>query len=400
MIAKSEPGTNSARRLPATIIGSLLVIGTVLAVLAGIAFAKTRQIEAAMSQPPPPEMPVAVSLATATGMEFRQSTVVVGTVLASESIVLQTELTGLVTEVMVDPGDTVKRGDVLVRMDDRTEQALLQSAIASRDLAQAELERNRRLIRANAGSVADMDVAEARLLQADAVVSELKVRVDRKILKAPFDARVGLFDLHPGQYLVEGSRVTTLSGIADFFHVDFAMPAHVADSIRIGDNVELRISDSDEPYSASIIAVDATADRISRSLMARARLPNPPAILQPNDSVRVTIYYGDMIPAVEVPATTVRRSPTGTLVYVVETVDGVQRCRSVPVVVAGNAGAMVRIIKGVSQGQNVVADGSFKVTDGAMIAGATITGEDDLSVDQMDVDQMDSARDANGWEVQ
>lgn len=356
------------RRWVGTLIGSVLVIAAVLAILVAIGYAKARQITAAMSAPPPPEMPVAVTLARAQQTKFRRSSVVVGTVLAPQSIVLQTELTGLVTDVLIRPGDTVRKGDVLVQLDDRTERAQLQSAQATRELAKSELARKQRLSRANAGSESDLDVAQAELIRAGAAVDELKVLIDRKQLKAPFDAKVGLFDLHVGQYLVEGSRITTLEGIADFFHVDFSMPAHVADSVGIGDRVDVQVGIESEVASAEVIAIDAAADAISRSVMARAILRDPPSTLQPKDSVRVTVYYGDAIDASVIPATAVRRSPTGTVVYVAADVDGVLRAQSRDVVVAGGSGAMTRIFSGVTDGERVVADGSFKVFDGSMVA--------------------------------
>lgn len=359
------------RRLPQwfrTLVGSVLVISGVLGVLAGIAYAKTRQIQAAMAAPPHPEMPTSVSISTAQPTSFRQSTVVVGSILASQSIVLQTELTGLVTEVLVQPGDTVKKGDLLVQLDDRTERALLESAEASQQLAQSVLKRMQRLAEASAGTESDLDVAEAELIRAGATVDELKVRIDRKKLKAPFDARVGLFDLHVGQYLVEGSRITTLEGIADYLHVDFAMPAHVADAVVLGDEVEVRVSESSPILPAKIIAFDATADAVSRSVKARAKIHSPPPILQSNDSVRVKISYGESIDACLVPATAVRREPAGTVVFVATETETGLRAQSRDVIVGGSTGTMARIVSGVSAGEQVVGDGSFKVFQGSLLA--------------------------------
>lgn len=372
-----NPASHRRRWLPQwvrTLAGSVLVIAGVLGVLAGIAYAKTRQIQAAMSVPPPPEMPTSVSISVAQPTVFRQSTVVVGTVLAPKSIVLQTELTGLVTEVLVQPGDTVEKGELLVQLDDRSEQALLESAQASRRLAQSVLKRMQRLAQARAGTESDLDVAEAELIRSSAAVDELEVRIDRKKLKAPFDARVGLFDLHEGQYLVEGSRITTLEGIADYLHVDFAMPAHVADAVAVGDEVEIRISESSPLLPGKIIAFDAAADAVSRSVMARAKIFDPPAILNSNDSVRVKVSYGEPIDACLIPSTAVRRGPAGTVVYVAAQTEGTPeiapslRAQSRDVMIGGSTGSMTRIIGGITAGERVVADGSFKVFEGSLLA--------------------------------
>ncbi|MEM1070729.1 MAG: hypothetical protein AAGI63_17625, partial [Planctomycetota bacterium] len=73
----------------ASIIGSAVLIAAVIGVLAGIAWAKVRQIQTAMSEPPPPELPVSVRLETVSRGLFRPNTTVVGTVLAPQTITLR-----------------------------------------------------------------------------------------------------------------------------------------------------------------------------------------------------------------------------------------------------------------------------------------------------------------------
>jgi multidrug efflux pump subunit AcrA (membrane-fusion protein) len=96
--------------------------------------------------------------------------------------------------------------------------------------------------------------------------------------------------------------------------------------------------------------------------------------LLPGDSVLVTVEYGPPIDVVLIPQTAVRRSPAGTSVFLAVEVagDGVSetslRAKSVPVTLAGSQGAMSRILDGVSPDDRVVADGSFKVLEGSLLA--------------------------------
>ncbi|QDV55978.1 efflux RND transporter periplasmic adaptor subunit [Rosistilla oblonga] len=356
-----------------TAIGSILVVLAVVGILAAIGYAKVWQIKSAMAAPPPPEMPISVTLAAAEESSFRRSSVVVGNVLAPESITLKTELAGTVTEIPMIPGGEVQRGEVLLRLDIRTEEAMLKSLEASRKLAESTVQRSRQLNRINAGSESELDIAEAELSRAEAGIEELRVRIDKKTLRAPFDARVGLFDLHVGQYLVEGNQVTTLEGIADYFFIDFSMPSHVADAIEIGDDVFLQIGADKLQATATIVAVDASANPISRSVTARARLSNPPPKLQPNDSVHVTVMYGQPIPVRQIPATAVRRGPSGSVVFVATETESGLRAQSRNVVVVPGGSAVARVIDGILAGESIVADGSFKVYEGALLADARST---------------------------
>jgi membrane fusion protein, multidrug efflux system len=350
-------------------LGSIAVVAAVVAALGIIAFIKYRQIQTAMAVPPPPEAPVAVTLAQAEPITFRQTSVAVGTVLAPQSIRLRTELTGVVTDVPMVPGKEVKKGELLVQFDVRTEQLQLKAAEAALKLATSAHRRAEQLAKANANSIQELEVAAAELTRAQSEVERLQVLIKKKSLLAPFDAKVGLFDLHIGQYLDSGSEIATLEGIAEYVHVDFAMPAHIADSVKEGDEVRLRTTAAQTSLPASIIAIDSQADPISRSVTARARLNQPPATLQPNDSVRVVIEYGDSIAAQSVPATAIRRGPSGTFVFVAAADrEGKLRAQSKPILLAGGGdGSKFHVVHGIASGESVVADGSFKVTDNAML---------------------------------
>ncbi len=356
-----------------TLAGSICLLIVVGLVIAAIGWIKLQQVQAAMSAPPPPEMPVAVELFQPQPAEFRRSTVVVGSALAHRWVVVRNEETGVVTEVSMTPGGQVRAGDLLIQIDDRIEQAALKSATATLTQAQSSLDRAKKLQRANANSIQELDVALADVERAQAEVDRLNVLIDRKRITAEFDARVGLFDLHVGQYLDVATDIVTLQGVADYLHVDFAVPAHVADQIQVGETVSMRASESSSPLPAQIIAMDSRADPQSRSLTVRARLNSPPKTLLPGDSVLVRVEYGPAMDAVLIPQTAVRRGPTGTTVFLAaeSAAEGgsspMLRAKSVTVETAGSDGTMSRIASGVSLDDRVVANGSFKVFDGSLL---------------------------------
>jgi membrane fusion protein, multidrug efflux system len=355
-------------------VGGLLIIGATVAVLAAIGLAKYRQIQTAMAAPPPPEAPVAVGLATAEAIKFRQTSVVVGTVLAPRFIQLRTELPGIVTAVSMEPGQVVPKDQVLVQLDVRSEAAELKSAMADLKFAEAEVNRIRSIASPNAISAQEKERAEANLSRAEAEVDRLSVMIDRKTIRAPFEARVGLHQLHIGQYLEAGAPITSLEGTDPFFEIDFSVPKHIAESLKIGDRVRLNLGTNSAAVTPSVIevpvvALDGRADAISRTMLVRARIDNPPATMRPNDSVRVVVEYGDLISAVAVPATAVRSAPTGRSVFLAVEREGALRAEVRNVVVIGTGdGTRAWIGAGLAGGEQVVAEGSFKVRDGALLA--------------------------------
>ena len=350
-----------------TIIGSILLVLAVVAVGFGIGFAKYRSIEAQMNAPPRPEMPESVVLRSVRPVTVRQSVTSIGTVLAPRSVDLKTEVVGTISSIDIHSGEVVEPGAVLVQLDTSVERAQLQGAEAAMRIAESTYQRSRKAAAANAISELELEQSEAMLAQSRAEIARLQATIRKKTLTAPFRAKVGLSDVHLGQYLPEGTRITMLQGVDDYVHVDFAMPQRVADAVAVHDQISLL--GGAETLSAEIIAIDSQADKLTRSVIARARLNNPPATLLPNDSVKVSLEYGPQIAAVAIPLSALRRTPAGSIVYLAdEDSHGKTRAKSVNVVAGMTLGEEVVILKGLSIDQKIVADGSFKVHDGCLLA--------------------------------
>jgi membrane fusion protein (multidrug efflux system) len=356
-----------------TAIGSIVLVLCVLGSLLAIRYVKIEMMAAA-ALPAPEEFPEIVEFARPRPVILRQSTTTVGTILAPRSLQLKTEVVGTVSELGFEPGQTVAKGQLLLKLDTSVEEAQLASATAVEQIAQSTLERTRRASKVQAISELELEQASAIMSQAKADVLRLKAVIRKKTLRAPFDAQAGLFDIQVGQYLSEGTQITMLQGfdqIEPYIHIDFMMPQQAADDLHIGDEIRLAVDQQRIP--AKIIAVDSQADRITRNVMARARLDHPPATMQPNDSVRIELDYGSSTSAVSIPASGLRRSPTGAFVYVVE--PGAEnpeqmRVRVQDVVPGRTIGQQVAIMSGLTTEQTIVSDGSFKLRPGLLVAKA------------------------------
>lgn len=360
---------------PARWVGSLVLVLCVLALGFGLAFMKYREIQRAMAMPPPPEMPVAVKIRPVSSVSYRQQTTIIGTVLAPQSIMLSNEVAGTVSRVGFQSGDVVAQDQVLIELDASVEKAELFAAQARARLAQSSLTRMRQAAVSDAVTATEVEEAQAQFDQAAAAVAQLQAVIARKTLRAPFPAKIGLNNTHLGQFLPSGYQIASLQSIEDFVYVDFMVPQSAADAVRVGDQINL--VDAQITYPADIVALDARADRISRNLMARARLSPVPPALVPGDSIRVVLEYGPRLETFAVPPEAVRRAPMNTFVYVAEPDKGNgMRAHARTVRIGKTVGQQVSVLEGLSATEQVVADGSFKLHDGALIvpAGAN-TGE-------------------------
>jgi membrane fusion protein (multidrug efflux system) len=348
--------------------GSAILIAVVLAigvVLAGWKTAAARATAvAAAHQPEPIE---AVTTAVAREEQHRATTTSIGTVLALRSITLRTELAGTVHQVSLVPGRIADSGAVLVALDISLETADLQAQEAQASLALTSLARLERLRQHGAVSEEEVDRARAERDVAQAQISRTHAIIDKKTIRAPFRARVGIADVHPGQYLSEGTQLTTLQGVDGAVHVDFAVPQQVAAGLRTGEWVQVLTTADTTSVAARIVAVDARVDPATRSTTVRATIVGPaPA---PGSSVRVFVPTGPAVTAVVIPVSALRRGPSGDHVFVVSP-DETGKIRAHERAVRSGAllGDEIVILEGLSAGEQVAASGSFKLREAVQVA--------------------------------
>jgi membrane fusion protein (multidrug efflux system) len=380
---------------------SLLLLAAVLAIAGGLAawkFAAVRKAEAAAAiHYEPAEI---VTSAIAAEREYRDRTTAIGTVTATRSVRLRNELPGTVRVVGLSPGRIVETGTVLVALDVSVEEAELEALQAQARLAEATLARVARLRERQAVSAIELDNARAERDVALAQIARTRAIIDRKTIRAPFRARVGIADVHPGQFLEIGTLLTTLQGIDDAAHIDFAVAQSVAARLRAGDMVEVITDGDEEPaVPARIVAVDALVDPATRNARVRARIgaagtalapgvahfqgtagtaPSPVASLSPGASVRVRIPVGDPRLVVAVPVSALRKGPDGDHLFVLEHAeDGRLRARLRPVRAGPVRGQEVMILAGLEPGEEVAATGSFKLRAGALVQVAGGMGSTD-----------------------
>src|SRR5215471_1966149 len=205
-------------------IGSSLLVAGVLGTGVSLAVWKVSSIEASQAgfahQPEPME---SVSVAVAPQDDDRETVTSVGTVVALRSITLRNEIAGTVRRVELVPGAIVETGQVLVALDVSVEEAELKALEAQATLSETLLARTERANQDRAVSESEVDRARAERDVALAQIARLRAVIERKTMRAPFRARVGIADVHPGQYLAEGTLLTTLQGVDDAAHVDFSV---------------------------------------------------------------------------------------------------------------------------------------------------------------------------------
>jgi membrane fusion protein (multidrug efflux system) len=349
-------------------IGSILLLLVVVGVAASLGAWKVASIQKAIAAGADrPEQMESITVAAATEREHRRSTTAIGTVVALRSIALKNELAGTVKQASLTPGQVVEAGTLLVALDVSVEEAELKGQEAQLALAETVLARARRASQTVSVPEEEVERAKAQRDIAQAQIARTKAIIARKTIRAPFRARLGMSDLHPGQYLNEGTQLTTLQGVDAAANVDFTVAQWVAAGLREGDRVDVLATGDRTPIPAKIVAIDARVDPATRNAMVRARIEGADGP-SPGASVRVRVPVGPPRTAVAVPVSALRKGPGGDHVFVIAPdKDGKPRAHPRPVETGTVLGDEVLILSGISAGEQVAASGSFKLRDGVLV---------------------------------
>jgi membrane fusion protein (multidrug efflux system) len=378
------------------VVLGVLAVGVLLGAVALITM-KTRRGEAGRNGVPAFEPAEAVEIVETRELSWQPTADLVGTVFAIRSVAVRNEIEGIVTFVGFDSGQVVEGGQVLLRLDDATDQADLAAAqaavrVAEANIAQAvaqvalaETELNR-LTSLQARAVAEVDIDRARTRldaaradhgrwiaeadQARARVAQVEARIAKLTIRAPFKARAGLRSVHEGQYLSPGSDVVVLHELTDNIYLDFAVPQDFIERVKVGTTV-LATGPllGPDPVPITVVAADATVNYDTRNLRVRAVVANPHGLLVPGMAVQVRVPVDEPRTVVSVPCTAVRRAAYGDSVFIVVPDDAGQgmRARQKFVTLGQTVGDEVIVLRGLSRGDLVAGAGSFKLRDGMKV---------------------------------
>jgi membrane fusion protein (multidrug efflux system) len=355
------------------ILGLLVLIG-------GLAAIKGKQIanlikagETFAKVGPPPE---SVSSDVARQLSWEGTLTAVGSIAAVRGVAVSSEGPGVVKRIAFESGNVVKAGQVLVELDTSVERAQLANAEARRDLAQLTVTRTRSLFAGKVVTQQQLEGDEAQLKTASAEVETLKAQIARKTVRAAFAGRLGIRAVNLGQYVGPGVTLTTLEALDSVF-VDFTLPQQALGSIDVNMPVHVTV-EGEHGLSADgkVAAIDPSIDQTTRTIRVRAGVPNTDQKLRPGMFAAVTVMLPQRASTVGIPATAVVHATYGDSVFVVEpappadsaTKGNIKLARQQFVKLGESRGDFVAVLDGVTNGQELVTAGAFKLHNGSKIA--------------------------------
>ncbi|WP_040977065.1 multidrug efflux RND transporter periplasmic adaptor subunit AcrA [Necropsobacter massiliensis] len=204
-------------------------------------------------------MPETANPVTAIKVESKQWTPVIettGLVRPNQGAMLSAQVAGAVSKVLVQSGQSVKKGELLVELDSSVEQATLQASVAKLPSAKQTYQRYLSLFKSQSISQQDLDDAKATYDSLVANINSLKATIERRQIVAPFDGVAGIVKVNVGQYVTTGTEIVRVEDTSSM-KIDFSVAQNLLEHLHVGQKVtataDARLG---ETFGAKVTAIE------------------------------------------------------------------------------------------------------------------------------------------------
>jgi RND family efflux transporter MFP subunit len=291
-----------------------------------------------------------------------ETVMALGTAKAARSVTLYPQVTGIVTDILFRPGETVEKGQPLLKLEDDEQRVAAEKARVELRQAEATLERSRALAKSKT-------ISDAALLEADtaAQLAEIEVRtaeiaLQRRTVTAPFEGVTGLTDISVGDLITSTTAIATLDDLSTV-RVGFEVPERWAGRIEPGHAIAATAQGlAGSSFNGHISAIDNRIDETTRTLRLEAELANESRALRAGMAITVELAF-ETNEELAVPSLSVQWDRRGSFLWKVVD-DAVQRA---DIAIVRRESGIVIVRGDVVAGDHVVVEGVQRLRDGAKV---------------------------------
>lgn len=308
-----------------------------------------------------------VSIYKVTDTLFKHYAEVQGNVATDENIIIYPEFSGILTEVLVNEGQKVSKGQVLARIDDgglRNELAQLE---AQAKLAKTTYERQKRLWEQNIGSEMQYLEAETNYEALQSSVNSLKSRLGKTVVRAPFSGVVDEVISEQGEVVNPGQNQLFRLISLDKMYVEADVPENYLNTVSKGTDVKVSIGSVGREFEGKISQVGNNINPNNRTFRIEVAVPNEKDLIKPNQIATIKLNDYTSENAIVIPESSIQKNAMGeNIVYVLEQENDKDFGTAKKVVVETGLvyNDSIEIKQGLTSGQILITDGAKNIRDG------------------------------------
>ncbi len=283
-----------------------------------------------------------------------------GSLLSNEEVVLMPEVSGRIEKIYFHEGSHVRKGDLLVKINDSELEAQLKKLNLQLELASETEGRQKKLLAIQGISQESYDIARNQEATLRADIEMTQALILKTSIRAPFDGTIGLKDISEGSTVAPGSRIASLQQ-TDPMKIDFSVPEKYAGTVKTGDAVHFTVSGIDTTFTGSIYAIEPRIDPVTRTLAMRATIPNRSGMLVPGSFARIELVLNRITNAVMIPTQALVPELKGQKVFVARQGKAV----GIPVKTGIRTDTEVQITEGLAPGDSLIVSGFMQLKAGS-----------------------------------
>jgi membrane fusion protein, multidrug efflux system len=283
---------------------------------------------------------------------FDNSLSLSGSIEANEQVEIRSEVSGIVEGIYFNEGSTVKKGQLLFKVNDLELRAQLGQATTKENLASENERRAKLLLTKEAISQEEFDIAKADLKLAQAQTQLIKAQIAKTNVRAPFSGKIGLRAISTGTYVTPSLLVAKLVNI-EKLKITFSIPEKYVSQLKPNTNLSFTVAGSTEKYSAKVYAIEPEVDIATRTLQIRAITENTSGKLFPGTFANVELPLDIIKDAIVVPSEAIIPIQNGKKVFIA--VGG--KAKEIKIETTTRTDASVLVLSGLNDGDTLITTG-------------------------------------------
>ncbi len=306
--------------------------------------------------------PARVSAKILKARVFDDNLTLSGTLEADEQVEIRSEVSGIVESINFDEGSTVKKGQILFRVNDIELRAELSKARTAQKLAAENERRAKLLLEKEAISQEEYEIVSADAQSARAQTQLINAQLSKAVVRAPFSGKIGLRSISKGTYITPTTIVANLVNISQI-KITFSIPEKYASQIKVGNEISFSVAGDSTKYNAKIYALEPEIEIATRTLKLRAVTQNTKGVLLPGTFASVELPLQTINDALLVPSQVLIPIQNGKKIFVYR--DGV--AKEVVVETGARTKDEVLVTSGLVVGDTILTTGVMTLRDGSPV---------------------------------
>lgn len=306
---------------------------------------------------------VAVTTFTAVTAPFEHIIDVKGSVESRSTVAMMPKMAGMITTLNVANGQTVKKGALLVELDNAMIRAGVEEVRTQLDLAVTLYEKQKRIYEAKAGSEVQYLTAKTQKEALERRLTSLQEQLEMTRIYAPVAGVVENLSPKIGEMAMPGMPMFTIVNTSDMRVVTDLSEVYVKDVDR-GDRVQIIFPEIGDTVRTTVMNAARNVNPVSRTFRVEMPIRAVPASLRPNMTARVMITDKTIAKAIAIPIAALVRDGDAAYVWVVADNDQVTRR---DVITGDSSNDMIVVTNGLQASDKIVLRGILDVSEGQRV---------------------------------